>query len=101
MWAKRLREHPYMGARIPMKTLHSTIHAKVHDIPRPKELICQATIFEIDERIKSGELDPKNDSLEKRLTVLIDFWSQINGMEATVAMIKWQRQIVQKFYQSS
>jgi len=89
-----------MGAKIPMKTLHATIHAKIHDIPVPKELVCRATIHEIDMRIEGGELDPKYDSLEKRLTVLIDFWSKINGMDATVAMIAWQREIVQKFYQS-
>lgn len=45
-----------------------------------------------------GTIDVKRDTLEQRLDFLIECWDEMEGMNATVAMIKWQRQIVHKFY---
>lgn len=100
-WTKRLREHPYMGKRIPMYTLHQGIHAKVHDIPVPHEDVCEATVRELERLRVAKAIDCQRDSLEARLGFLIGFWGEMEGMDATVAMLRWQRQIVRKFYQSS
>lgn len=90
-----------MGAKIPMNTLHAKIHAKVHDVPVPKEPVCRATVQELGDRIARGEIDVKRDTLEQRLDFLIEYWGELDGMEATLAMLKWQRQIVHKFYYGS
>ena len=53
------------------------------------------------ERLRGeGLIDVKHDSLEARLDFLIAFWGEREGLDATVAVLKWQRQIVHKFYQA-
>lgn len=99
-WARRLREHPYMGKRIPMNTLHRRIHDTIHDIPVPNEDVCEATVAELERLRGEGLIDVKHDSLEARLDFLIAFWGEREGLDATVAVLKWQRQIVHKFYQA-
>jgi len=84
-----------------MYTLHQSIHKKVHDMPVPKENVCEATVVELERLRGEGLIDVKHDSLEARLDFLIAFWGKMEGMDATVAMLRWQRQIVHKFYQGS
>lgn len=43
-----------------------------------------------------NEIDVINDSVEKRLDLLISLWA--DKCPATVAILKWQRDIVAKFY---
>lgn len=95
-YAKLLRQHPYMGKYIPQATLHREIHAKIHDIPTPNGSECRIAYNEICRLEKLGEIDIVNDSVEKRLDLLISLWE--DKCPATVAILKWQRDIVAKFY---
>lgn len=40
----------------------------------------------------------QEDTIEKRIDFLIDVWKDDN-CEATIAMLKWQKQVIQKFYE--
>ena len=95
-YAKLLREHPYMGKYIPMATLHRLIHSKIHDIPTPNGKECRLAYELICQLEAKGKIDIINDSIEKRLTLLIDLWK--DACPATVEILKWQRDIVTKFY---
>lgn len=95
-YAKLLREHPYMGKYIPMATLHRLIHSKIHDIPTPNGKECRLAYELICQLEAKGKIDIINDSIEKRLTLLIDLWK--DACPATVEILKWQRDVVTKFY---
>lgn len=95
-WAKRLRNHPYMGKMIPIGTLHAEIHSKIHDVPTPNGVDCKRAYLKLIELERSGEINVKHDSLEKRIDFLIDLWEET--CPATVAILVWQRQIAAKFY---
>ena len=95
-YAKLLREHPYMGKYIPMATLHRLIHSKIHDIPTPNGKECRLAYERICQLEAKGKIDIINDSIEKRLTLLIDLWK--DACPATVEILKWQRDVVTKFY---
>lgn len=95
-YAKLLRQHPYMGKYIPQATLHREIHSKIHDVPTPNGSECRMAYNEICRLEKLGEIDIVNDSVEKRLDLLISLWA--DKCPATVAILKWQRDIVAKFY---
>lgn len=95
-YAKLLREHPYMGKMIPMVTLHRLIHSKIHDIPTPNGKECKAAYERIRQLETTGEIDIDKDSIGKRLTLLIDLWK--DTCPATVEILKWQSDIVTKFY---
>lgn len=95
-YAKLLREHPYMGKKIPQATLHREIHAKIHDIPTPNGAECKAAYLKLIELEEQGLIDIVNDPIEKRLDFLIDLWA--DKCPSTVAILAWQREIVAKFY---
>lgn len=95
-YAKALREHWYMGKYIPRDTLHRTIHSKIHDVPTPHGRECKKAFEELCRRERDGSIN-KNDSIEKRINFLIEMWQEDN-CEATIAILNWQKQIVQKFY---
>lgn len=99
-YAKLLREHPYMGKYIPMHTIHRHIHAKIHDIPCPNGKDCKHAYQALLQLEDEGKIDIRHDSLEKRLDFLIDLWSDPEcNCEATVAVLRWQREVVHKFYE--
>ena len=94
-YAKALREHKYMGKYIPTATLHREIHSKIHDIPVPNGKECRYAYNELCRREREGLIDIEHDSLEQRIDFLLEMWPEC---EATTAMLKWQRQVVEKFY---
>ena len=96
-YAKALREHPYMGKLIPRDTLHREIHSKIHDIPTPNGRECRMAYLELCRREREGTINIQQDTIEQRIDFLIEIWSDYN-CEATVAMLKWQKQVVSKFY---
>lgn len=95
-YAKALREHPYMGKYIPQCTLHREIHGKIHDIPTPNGKECRKAYLELCRREREGLISPY-DTLEQRIDFLLEVWEN-DGCEATLAMLKWQKQVVEKFY---
>lgn len=97
-YAKALREHPYMGKYIPTATLHRAIHSKIHDVPTPNGKECRKAYLELCRREKEGLVDVAHDTLEQRINFLVEMWSEDN-CEATVAILKWQQQVVHKFYE--
>lgn len=97
-YAKALRNHPYMGKKIPRNTLHRIIHEKLHDIPCPNDSICRKVYLALLAEEKAGRIDPKHDTIEQRLDWLIA--QLLEDCPATVAILKWQRDIVSKFYTS-
>lgn len=96
-YAKALREHWYMGKYIPRNTLHREIHGKIHDVPTPHGRECRKAFEELCRREQYGLISPE-DSIAKRIDFLIEMWTEDN-CEATIAILKWQKQIVQKSYE--
>lgn len=97
-FARRLREHPYMKKRIPQGTLHSLIHSKIHDIPVPNGKECKRAFFYIDGLYQKKLIDPRRDPLTIRLDLLIELWQ--DTCPATVAILKWQRDLIAKYEQA-
>lgn len=95
-YAKALREHSYMGKYIPQRTLHREIHSKIHDVPTPNGKECRKAYLELCRREREGLISPY-DTLEQRIDFLLEVWEN-DGCEATLAMLKWQKQVVEKFY---
>lgn len=95
-YAKLLREHPYFKVNIPKDTLHREIHSKIHDIPTPNGAECRKAYELLLQDIASGKLDVAKDSISKRLDFLIEIWE--NSCPATVAMLRWQKDAIAKFY---
>lgn len=96
-YAKLLREHPYMGKYIPTATLHRAIHSKIHDVPTPNSKDCKRAYHELLNREAGGLIDIQYDTLEQRIDFLIEMWQRT--CPATVAILKWQKEIVHKFYE--
>lgn len=96
-YAKLLRENSYLKVEIPKDTLHREIHSKIHDIPTPNGTECRLAYQLMVEGIASGRLDPEHDTAEKRLEFLISVWQ--DKCPATVAMLRWQRDIIHKFFE--
>lgn len=96
-YAKALREHPYMGKYIPTGTLHREIHSKIHDIPTPNGVDCRRAYNRLIEWERQGIIDVEHDTLEERIQFLIDVWEET--CPATVAILKWQQEVVRKFYE--
>lgn len=96
-YARRLRQHPYMGVYMPQFTLHGEIHAKIHDIPTPDGKMCRKAYVELVRREREGLIDIKHDKAEKRLDFLIEMWQ--GKCPATVELLKWQRDIIHKYYE--
>lgn len=99
-WAKRLREHHYAGALVPRETLHRQIHDKIHDVPTPNEDVCEWLWHELTALADDGIIDVKHDHLEQRLTTIIELLREYDAeqLDATIAILRWQWQIVHKFY---
>lgn len=95
-YAKLLRDHPYMGKYIPQYTLHREIHSKIHDVPTPNGPECRAAYYELVRREKEGLIDIEHDTFEDRIDFLIEMWEY--KCPATVAILRWQREVVSKFY---
>ena len=96
-YAKLLRESPYFKVLIPRDTLHRAIHSKLHDLPTPHGAECKLAYQLMVEGVASGRLDPEHDTAEKRLEFLISVWQ--DKCPATVAMLRWQRDIIHKFFE--
>jgi hypothetical protein len=86
-----------MGKYIPRETLHRTIHSKIHDVPTPNGRECKKAFDELCRREQKG-LISADDSIEKRIDFLIEIWEEHN-CDATIAILKWQKQVIQKFYE--
>lgn len=96
-YARALREHEYLVKYIPRDTLHREIHSKIHDVPVPRGKECRIAFEELCHRERLGLIDIEHDTIEQRIDFLIEMWQEAN-CEATIAILKWQKQIVSKFY---
>lgn len=96
-YAKELRQHWYLVVDIPMNTMHQAIHREIYGIPpvdgsKAKDILQQLKLLE-----KQGVLK-KNDSIVKRLTVLIAL-SDCLAPDTTEAL-KEQLSIATQFLQN-
>lgn len=98
-YAKLLRDHPYMGRYLPRFTLHAEIHHVIDCIPCPSEKLCKKAYLKLLELSRSGEIDDKFDSCERRLDFLIFEWA--NVCPETVNALRLQKQIISSFYEGS
>lgn len=85
-----------MGKMIPQQTLHREIHSKIHDIPTPNGKECKMAYEAICRLEREGLIDIQNDSIEKRINILLRLWG--HKCPATCAVLKWQREVVSKFF---
>ena len=88
-----------MGKLIPKYSLHHIIHSKIHDVPCPNRRECRLALRELYYRERKGLIDLKNDTIEQRIDFLIELWR--GQCPATVAILEWQKQVVNKFYRRS
>lgn len=95
-WAKRLREHPYCGGYIPQATLHRAIHAKIHDVPTPNGVDCKNAIIAIDSWLNAGYIS-LDDPIWKKIETIAKCFRA--NCPATVAVLDWQKEVVDKFYE--
>lgn len=91
-----------MRVRIPAVTLHTRIHERIHDIPCPAEYICDMTVCELDDLLMKGIIS-KQDSIVRRLDTLIQIFAEYNrdpyiNLDATLSVLRWQRQICRSFF---
>jgi len=94
-YARALREHWYSGAYIPQQTLHRIIHSKLHDIPVPNGRDCKRAYEELIRREREG-LITRDDTPMQKLEFLVEMFK--DSCHATTAMLLWQKQIIEKFY---
>lgn len=93
---KELRNHWYMRVIIPKNTLHKRIHNELKSITPPRGLSSKFALQHLAYLEGYGVLHPE-DSLEKRLTVLIALFD--GGTEVdTIRDLKAQLAIATKFY---
>lgn len=91
-YAKRLREHPYMGGYL-QRTLHSYLHSVIHDVSTPSGAVCKYAYQELVRMQEAGEIDIWNDSLSKRIDVLVEILRDRCPL-AIIATLEWQRDII-------
>lgn len=84
-----------------MNSLHKLIHQRQHDVPCPPEAACEYVWYELECLRKNKLINPCLDNLEVKLSVLIQILSEYDDdLDATIATLRWQRQIVHKFYRN-
>lgn len=93
-YAKELRNHWYLIVEIPMGTVHQAIHREVYSIPPVKGEKAKSILQQLKLLEKRGILK-KDDSIEKRLTILIALADYLSP--ETVAALKEQLYVVQRF----
>lgn len=82
-------------------TLHRRLHETIHDVPCPNEDVCELIWHELEALRLTGVIDVEHDNIELRLSTIIQLLSECHGnLDATIATLKWQKQIVHKFYQA-
>lgn len=96
-FGKKLRAHQYFRKYIPEFTLHKKIHHRIITIPLPPESACETAYYELLRRCSCHSIDQYHDTLEKRLQLLIDLWSQY---PKTVNALKAQQKIAIEFYKN-
>jgi hypothetical protein len=76
-FAKKLRNMPYLIAEVERETVHQTIHACVPYVPVPSGQACSMAIVKLHE-LYADNVIGDNDSLSKRLSVLINIFSELD-----------------------
>lgn len=97
-WSKgglnKLRLHPYCIVSIHRDTLHRYIHTHLAYIPTPHGRVVKDILFHLDYLERYGAISP-DDSIEKRLTVLIALFECIE--QPTADALKEQLRLVHEF----
>ena len=94
-WAKRLREHPYCGARLPQMTLHASIHQKMNSVPMPDANACKAAYIALNSWLEARWIS-LDDLPEKKLENIARCFRA--GYPRTAKELDRQRQIIAEFY---
>lgn len=96
-YGKKLRDHRYFRRFIPENTLHRYIHDanEATMVPLPPPRACERAYFRFLKLYDMHQVSANHDTMEQRLQVLIDLWSEY---PATVEALKAQKEIVIKFY---
>ena len=92
---KALRSHPYCIVEIPAHTLHREIHDRMGPIPPPDQEDAKSALWHLGYLERAGAISA-NDSIEKRLVVLIALFDYVAPV--TAYGFKRQLQIVREFY---
>lgn len=96
----KIREHRYFRRFIPENTLHKYIHDanEITMVPLPPPKACERAYFRFLKLYDEREISANHDTMERRLQVLIDLWSDYTE---TVKALEAQKEIVIKFYSRS
>lgn len=89
-----LRSYEYCVVSIPKNTLHHKIHEYLGDIPTPRPSSARDALFQLRTLYQYGGIS-NNDSIEKRLRVLIALFECAE--QPTADALKEQLSIVQRF----
>lgn len=91
----KIRNHSYFQRFIPENTLHKWLHEGVSGVPLPPSWACKRAYRKFLKMYDKRQVCGKKDTMEQRLQVLIDLWSdfrkQFFALEA-------QKEIATRFY---
>ena len=91
-----LRNYPYCIVEIPANTLHRRIHENIRQIPPPSQENAKEALWHLQYLEKHGGIKA-NDSIEKRLKVLIALFDC--SEQPTADALRKQLEIVREFYE--
>lgn len=94
---RQLRDYYYCIIMLPKETLHKYIHSRVSQIPVPREIVTKDVLAHLDYLTNAGAISD-NDSIEKRLKVLIALFECIE--EPTATALKKQLIAVREYKNS-
>ena len=72
--ARVLRYHWYMKVKIPMRTLHRTIHEELAGVPVPESNEIKRALRHLDQLAKIEAIS-ENDDIEKRLAIIVPLFT--------------------------
>ena len=91
-WAEKVRRLEYLRVQLPKDSLHSTIHNKIADVPKPNGQQCKKAYWAILDGLHDGTLS-LDDPLVKRLDFLMSIWT-FDKCPRTYLALRWQEDIV-------
>lgn len=98
-YAKRLRDHPYMQVKIPVKGLHEPIHKVLNCVPMPKPSRCVEAYKILKDLDNKGALK-KDADIIVRLNILLCIWEGYPDLKPTCAALRVQLAMAEDYYKA-
>lgn len=101
-YLNKLRGYPYLIVHIPQDTLHDLIHRELpHGIPRLPDGSAEAALSYLVKADQAGLLDYDQETPSQRLARLINFWQDDPHAQATIRLLKAEKEILDAYFGST